>query len=1078
MSVERWSPDKVLSLAPDQGAAKSARGLITAAHWAGQGRFDDMLWGLCRGSGSRPYQVSVDLTGPAYRCTCPSRKIPCKHTLGLLLRWANGGVPDDPEPPDWATEWRAERLARAQRAEERAVRAPRAPGEGLADPAAAAARRVQQRADRVEAGLVELDRWLADQVEQGLAATEQAGYRPFQTMAARLVDAQAPGIAGAVRRLGWVVGVGINWADRLLGEFGLLRLLIVAHGRLSALPAALAATVRTRVGYPVATDDVLAEPEIRDRWAVLGRFDTADDRLTSRRTWLHGTSTGRFALVLTFAPVGQTLPADLEPGTVVDAGLCFYPAAVPRRALVKARYGEPAPTATPPTGAVPIRVAVAEHAEAVAAEPWRESTPMLLADVTPTDEGRLVDPSGDAIALHPDDDQPWWLLAAAGARPVVVAGEYGHAGFRPLAAWPDGRHVPATPGEPRATLGGPPELPADLLSAALVGTARKPWSAERLDIGDGHRLTLSLPATLHAAAQGDSATSGHTAQGLSGLTGHSAAGAGAPTGDAARGRSGPSDRSTPSGHTAPGDIAASASAQGGAAPGDPAGGPAPEPTAVVGPLLDDPADVDPGRRDSDAQWVGSGGSARALLEAVAVALTYRRAGETPLAAQPTIAPAPDEALPVVPAAAAERLDVLLSEGATGWGGPAQRSILGQWLVEAGRRQLLVPPETLPVLLDLGRRDTAMRPALGVVAGRRGRWLAQRQSDWRYFRDVGGEAASADPQDWLTGTPGERLAYLVALRATDPAKGLELLTEAFDNEPPHDRVLLLGALETGLALRDQGLIEHALDDRRREIRQVAAELLRKLPDAALGERMATRAAASVHFADGALVVTAPSSIDAAMLRDDVDPSPPRGVGLGAWLLEEIVSATPLGFWTTLTGRDPAGVLTLPVSDGWQPVLLRGWARAIAAQRDPVWAAAVLDLADTMPTSLGGDGLGDRLTWPLLEVLPGGERGRRVAEALRRDTAAGIRLLHFCVDDWSDDLASAALRAMAVLAPDNAWQLSELCRLAMPAMPTSFVGPVEALVRSLDGLPEGRRSARYLAQLAAVLGFRHEMIEEFA
>jgi hypothetical protein len=215
----------------------------------------------------------------------------------------------------------------------------------------------------------------------------------------------------------------------------------------------------------------------------------------------------------------------------------------------------------------------------------------------------------------------------------------------------------------------------------------------------------------------------------------------------------------------------------------------------------------------------------------------------------------------------------------------------------------------------------------------------------------------------------------------------------------------------------------------------------------------------------------------MLRDDVDPSPPRGVGLGSWLLEEIVSATPLPFWSTLTGRDPAGVLALPVADGWQPVLLRGLARATAAQRDPAWAAALLDLVDSGFAASDDDGLGERLTWPLLEVLPGGERGRRVAAALRRDTAAGIRLLHFCADDWSDELASAALRAMAVLAPDNAWQLSGLCRLAMPAMPTSFVGRVETLVRSLDGLPEGRRSARYLAQLAAVLGFRHEMIEEF-
>jgi uncharacterized Zn finger protein len=38
--------------------------------------------------------VSVDLSGPAFRCTCPSRKFPCKHGLAL----SDEGAPAyDPE---------------------------------------------------------------------------------------------------------------------------------------------------------------------------------------------------------------------------------------------------------------------------------------------------------------------------------------------------------------------------------------------------------------------------------------------------------------------------------------------------------------------------------------------------------------------------------------------------------------------------------------------------------------------------------------------------------------------------------------------------------------------------------------------------------------------------------------------------------------------------------------------------------------------------------------------------------------------------------------------------------------------
>ncbi|HYQ31732.1 MAG TPA: SWIM zinc finger family protein, partial [Lapillicoccus sp.] len=75
----RWSADQVLALAPDPSSQGAGRALSTPTPWSGIGSFDSLVWGLCRGSGSRPYQTVVDLDGPAYRCSCPSRKFPCKH---------------------------------------------------------------------------------------------------------------------------------------------------------------------------------------------------------------------------------------------------------------------------------------------------------------------------------------------------------------------------------------------------------------------------------------------------------------------------------------------------------------------------------------------------------------------------------------------------------------------------------------------------------------------------------------------------------------------------------------------------------------------------------------------------------------------------------------------------------------------------------------------------------------------------------------------------------------------------------------------------------------------------------------
>jgi hypothetical protein len=443
----RWSAEQVLALASDASAQKAGRALATPRPWRETGASTELatVWGLCQGSGQAPYQTVVDLTEPAFRCSCPSRKFPCKHALGLLLLWSAGGVADA-RPPDWVNDWLSARGERAQRAAR-----PRA--ERQADP-----RTAQRRAERVDAGLRELDRWLTDQVRQGLAGASRAGYGHWDTMAARLVDAQAPAVASAVRRL-----AGATVApDRLLAELGLIHLLVAGYRRLAELPPELAATVRSRIGFPVATEDVFARDPVRDRWAVLGLRDEGDERLIVRRVWLRGTSTRRAALVLSFAPPGAALPSDLIPGTVVDADLVFYPGALPLRALVQQRHGDPEPWSpgppapgsaqpgsssgqTEPAAGDTMTQALDDYAAAVAAEPWLERWPVLLAAVVPTTDpgGRwwLREVGGDALPVDPLAGSVWPLVAAAGGLPLTVAGELTLAGIRPLSAWPDERLV-------------------------------------------------------------------------------------------------------------------------------------------------------------------------------------------------------------------------------------------------------------------------------------------------------------------------------------------------------------------------------------------------------------------------------------------------------------------------------------------------------------------------------------------------------------------------------------------------------------------------------------------------------------
>lgn len=426
----------MLALAPDASSQRSARTLASARSWLLTGFAEPAsLWGECRGSGAAPYRTVIDTGGPAYKCSCPSRKIPCKHALGLMLLWAGGGVGPG-SPPDWVTAWLTARAARA-------TRATTADG-GSVEPAdpAAAERRAEQRAARVASGLDELDQWLKDQVRQGLAATPKTSYLHWDTIAARMVDAQAPGLAERLRSLAAVPHTGAGWESRLLEEYAMLRLLATAYRRRTELPDALTDTVRYRIGFTVRQADVLTGGErVTDRWEVLARRDSEQERIRTRRTWLRGRATGRFALVLSFAAAGESFDTSLRVATANDLELAFYPSALPLRALVVSQ--DNIRPAQPPDGGT-VSALLASWAQALGRDPWLESWPAVLAEVTPVRSPvpALAGADGASLPLHPSAADCWPLYAVSAGTPLTVAGEWSPRGLWPLTAWDEaGRAV-------------------------------------------------------------------------------------------------------------------------------------------------------------------------------------------------------------------------------------------------------------------------------------------------------------------------------------------------------------------------------------------------------------------------------------------------------------------------------------------------------------------------------------------------------------------------------------------------------------------------------------------------------------
>jgi len=436
-----WSIEQILALSPDAASAKAGQALATARKWLRLGADEQTAWGLCQGSGKDPYQTQIDLTGPAFRCSCPSRKFPCKHGLGLFLTLATQPAEfKEKRPPDWVVEWVASRAKHADQRVEKRTKAEA--GEKIVDEAAQA-RRAAGREAKVTAGLQELDLWLRDIVRGGLVAVQSQPPKFWERTAARLVDAQAPGVARLAREMAGVAASGEGWEKRLLERMGRLYLLIEGFKRVNDLPPATQADIRASIGWTQNQEDLSREAGLRDRWLVLGQRVEEENRLRAQRVWLWGERSGRAALILHFAHAQQPLDTSFVTGSMIDAELVFFPGAYPLRAIVKQRYG---------AGAAPNRISgylkIADAREAfagaMAASPWLEIFPAPLLNVTPLCRGDswfVRDADGGVLKIAPRFEFGWTMLALSGGHQIDVFGEWDGDHLWPLSAFADGRFV-------------------------------------------------------------------------------------------------------------------------------------------------------------------------------------------------------------------------------------------------------------------------------------------------------------------------------------------------------------------------------------------------------------------------------------------------------------------------------------------------------------------------------------------------------------------------------------------------------------------------------------------------------------
>jgi hypothetical protein len=408
--------------------------------------------------------------------------------------------------------------------------------------------------------------------------------------------------------------------------------------------------------------------------------------------------------------------------------------------------------------------------------------------------------------------------------------------------------------------------------------------------------------------------------------------------------------------------------------------------------------------------------------------------------------------------------------------------LEEWIQLLQQAQQVLPSLALPALFQRSVNDAALWANLQAAIGQRGQWLLQQNPAWRTLCEP-----LAEPAAWSTCTGPQRLSLLRGLRQSDSALGLQLLQSTWADEDPTQKPLLLNELQYGLTLADEVFLETCLTERRKETRQMAAELLASLAGSALQQRYLSYLQECVAIKEGKIQLNLPQEAPAAWRSDGVEVNGKAPFSLlqrSAWLFQ-LLRRLPPGFWSTHWGLAPEEAIPLFAQQDREESWVQALSDACLLHKDIVWQEGLLAWWIKNPHSS---------TWQnnvgrhLLQHLPSASVQRLLTPFLQRqeyllDDAHPVTYL-LCANtgSWNDELSLALLRPFKqyVLGAGNPfasiWHYSRLLRaLAYRCDPQLF--PQLNSGWEVDSAFWARWQGE-VERMLAVVQFRAKMCRAFA
>ncbi len=374
-------------------------------------------------------------------------------------------------------------------------------------------------------------------------------------------------------------------------------------------------------------------------------------------------------------------------------------------------------------------------------------------------------------------------------------------------------------------------------------------------------------------------------------------------------------------------------------------------------------------------------------------------------------------------------------------------ILPEWLKVAASAKKIVSPRYLPELLTLGKQQNNLRKYILPVLGKRGIWLAAQNPEWNYIL---GEDTD---KIWKNGSLEARKNLLEELRQSAAEKGRRQLQNIWNKERAPERACLLSALEFGLSIDDEKFLKDALEDRSKQVRDVAARLLAQIPESKLVKRMIKRVNPLLNLDQNSIKVTLPKKCTLEMTQDGIDESKYiPSLGEKASLLLQMLSCVPPSIWSDMWGKTPDELITIVKNSKWERLFLEAWVIATIRSHDTKWAEALLKISVRLYKNLNNV---DELIKKLLNILSYSQVQTLILDVLQQfpntpfnSANPAFPLLIYTPHIWNKEISQAVILSIKSCIENNHqvnnWQFgSALEKFYLQMEPSVFKKAVETL-----------------------------------